>query len=84
MSILYVATDLGHPVNKLSELEYIKTPSQMSTYADWHAFLYLHALTSIKKSIHLSDLKLKKKTELNELIELEYSITPSQMSSYAH
>ena len=44
-------------LNKLSELEYWKTPSQMSSYAHWHAFLYLHAQTSIKTSIHFSDLK---------------------------
>ena len=48
-------------LNELSELEYWKTPSQMSSYAHWHAFLYLHAQTSIKTSIHFSDLKSEKK-----------------------
>ena len=48
-------------LNEQSELEYWKTPSQMSSYAHWHAFLYLHAQTSIKTSIHFSDLKSEKK-----------------------
>ena len=48
-------------LNELSKLEYWKTPSQMSSYAHWHAFLYLHAQTSIKTSIHFSDLKSEKK-----------------------
>ena len=48
-------------LNELSELEYWKTPSQMSSYAHWHAFLYLHAQTSIKTFIHFSDLKSEKK-----------------------
>ena len=68
--------------NKLIELEYRKTPSQMSSYAHLHAFLYLHAQTSIKTSIHFSDLKSEKRIELNELNELEYSKAPSPMSSY--
>ena len=48
-------------LNELSELEYWKTPSQMSSYAHWLTFLYLHAQTSIKTSIHFSDLKSEKK-----------------------
>ena len=44
-------------LNELSELKYWKTPSQMSSYAHWRAFLYLYAQTSIKTSIHFSDLK---------------------------
>ena len=57
----------------------------MSSYAHWHAFLYLHAQTCIKTFIYLSYLEWeKKKTEHNELIELEYWKTLSQMSSYAH
>ena len=34
---------------------------EMTSYAHWDAFLYLHAQTSIKTSIHLSDLKSEKK-----------------------
>ena len=49
-----------------------------------HAFLYLLAVTCIKRFIHLSHLKSEKKTELNELNELECFKTPSQMCSYAH
>ena len=56
-------------LNKLNELEYLKTSSQMSSYDQWHAFLYLHAYF---------------KTFIYELIELEYWKTPSKMSSYAH
>ena len=44
-------------LNELSELEYWKTHSQMSSYG----FLYLHAQTSIKTFIHFSDLKSEKK-----------------------
>ena len=70
--------------NELNELEYSKTPSQMSSSAHWHAFLYLHAQTCIKTFIHLSHFKSEKQTELNELNELKCSKTPSQMSSFAH
>ena len=70
--------------NELSELKYLKTPSQKSTYAHWHVFLYLLALTCIKILIHLSHLKSEKKIEQNELNELECSKTPSQISSFAH
>ena len=59
-------------LNELNELEYSKTPSQMSNSAHWHAFLYLHAKTCIKTFIHLSHFKSEKQTELNELDELEY------------
>ena len=34
-------------LNELIELEYSKTPSQMSSYAHKHVFLYLHAQTNI-------------------------------------
>ena len=60
----------------------IKSLNQTTSYAHWHAFLYLHA--HIKTFICLSQLKSEKKTELNEHSELEYSKTPSQISSYAH
>ena len=30
-------------LNELSEPEYLKTSSQMSSYAHWHAFMYLLA-----------------------------------------
>ena len=56
----------------------------MSSYAHWHAFLYLHTKTCIKTFFHLSHLKSEKKTELNEQIEQEYWNTPSHMSSHAH
>ena len=42
-------------LNELTELEYWETPSQMSSYAYWHASLYLQAKTSIKTSIYFSD-----------------------------
>ena len=59
-------------LNELNELESSKTPSQMSSYAHKHVFLYLHAQTCIKTFIHLSHFKSEKQTELNELDELEY------------
>ena len=34
-------------LNELNELESSKTPSQMSSYAHKHVFLYLHAQTNI-------------------------------------
>ena len=68
-------------LNELKELEYWKTPSQLSSYAHWHASLYLHAQTHIKIFIYLSHSKLEKKTEPNGL---EYSKTLTQMNTYAH
>ena len=70
--------------NKLDKLEYLKSFIKTTSYAHWHAFLYLHAQTCIKTFIHLSHFKSEKQTELNELNELKCSKTPSQMSSYAH
>ena len=70
--------------NELDELKYSKTLIQTTSYAHWHAFLYLHAQTCIKTFIYLSHLKSEKKTEPNQLNELEYSKTLTQVSSYAH
>ena len=70
--------------NELDELKYSKSLNQTTSYAHWHAFLYLHAQTRIKTFIYLSHFNSEKKTELNELNELEYLKTPPQMSSYAH
>ena len=66
--------------NELDELKCSKSLNQTTSYAHWHAFLYLHA--HIKTFIYLSHIKSEKKTELNELNELEYSKTLSQLSSY--
>ena len=38
-------------LNELNELECSKTPSQMSRYAHYHVFLYLHAQTNINTLI---------------------------------
>ena len=81
---IYLSVLKSRKKSKLNELEYSKTPSQMSNSAHWHAFLYLHAQTCIKTFIHLSHFKSEKQTELNELNELKCSKTPSQMSRYAH
>ena len=43
------------------QLKYSKTSSQMSSYAHWHIFLYLHAHTSIQTFFHLSNLNSEKK-----------------------
>ena len=48
-------------LNELSELEYWKTPSQMSSYAHLHAFLYLHAQICIKISFLFITFKIRKK-----------------------
>jgi len=68
--------------NELDELKYSKLFNQTTSFAHWHAFLYLHAL--IKTLIYSSYLKSEKKSKLNELNELEYLKKPSQMSSSAH
>ena len=70
--------------NELDELKYSKSLNQTTSYAHWHAFLYLHAQTRIKTFIYLSHFNSEKKTELNELNELEYLKTPSQMSLLKH
>ena len=57
-------------MSELNELEYLKTPSQISSSAHWHAFLYLHAY--IKTLFYLSYLKSEKKSKLNGLNKLEY------------
>ena len=44
-------------LNKLNELKCSKTPSQKSSYAAKHVFLYLHAQTFIKTFIYLSHSK---------------------------
>ena len=67
---------------ELDELKYSKSLTQMISYAHSHVFVF--TCSDKHRNIHLSHLKLKKKTELNELSELEYCKTPSQMSSYAH
>ena len=64
MLIIYLShlkSEKKTELNELNELEYLKTPSQMSSYAHWHAFLYLHAQTCIKTFIHLSHLESEKK-----------------------
>ena len=75
-------------LNELDEVEYSKTPWQMSSYAHWYAFLYFLAKIYIKIFIHLWKYLFiafeKKNNELNELNELECSKTPSKMSRYAH
>ena len=63
---------------ELYALKYSKSLTQITSYAHWHAFLYLF------QNIYLFILFKKKKIELNKLSELEYLKTPSQMSSYAH
>ena len=68
-------------LNELSELEYSKTPSQMSSYAHWHAFLYLHAQTRIKTSIHSSDLKSEKKDWAKWARILKNTLTDEELYS---
>ena len=41
-------------LNELSELKCLKTPSQMSSYANKHVFLYLHAHTNINTLLYWS------------------------------
>ena len=65
--------------NEQDALKYSKSLNQMTSYAHWHAFLYLHA--KIKTYIHISYLISEKNSKLNEL---EHSKTPTQMSSFAH
>ena len=43
--------------NKLNELKYSKSLTQMTSYAHWHAFLYLHAQKWINSFFELSCLK---------------------------
>ena len=65
--------------NELDELKCSKSLNQITSYAHWHAFLYLHA--QIKTFVYLSYLKSEKGAELNGL---EYLKTSLDMSSYAH
>ena len=44
-------------LNELNELEYSKTPSQMTSYAHKHVFLYLHAQTNIDTLLYWSYIK---------------------------
>ena len=67
--------------NELNELKYSKSLTQMTSHAHWHVLVF--ACSDMYQNIHLSHIKLKKKTKLNELSELEYWKAPSQMSSYA-
>ena len=46
--------------NKLDKLEYLKSFIKTTSYAHWHAFLYLHAQTRVQISIHLFHLKSEK------------------------
>ena len=47
-------------MNELNELKYWKAPSQMSSYARIHVFLYLHAQTCINITFYLLHLNQKK------------------------
>ena len=44
-------------LNELNELECSKTPSQMSSYAHKHVFLYLHAQTNISTLLYCTYIK---------------------------
>ena len=46
--------------NKLDKLEYLKSFIKTTSYAHWHAFLYLHVQTRVQISIHLFHLKSEK------------------------
>ena len=73
-------------MNKLNELKYWKAPSQISSDARIHVFLYLHAQTCINISFYLLHLNQKKRIELNELYEpneLKCWKAPSPTSSHA-
>ena len=48
---------------ELNELEYSKTPSQMSSYAYKHVFLYLHAQTNIRERDRQTDRQTETDTE---------------------
>ena len=81
----YICSFIAFEISKkseLSELKCSKSLNQMTSYAHWHAFLYLHAY--IKTIFYLSYFKSEKKSKLNELNELEYLKSLNQTTSYAH